>query len=320
MRRAPRPLGDAEHQSVHVRGHAGEHPLRRSAQPLGPVGAYEVVVAADAAGGDDHRLGTQLEGAGHLAAAGSPRPPLLRPRISPVTVSTAPALRDSPLTRWRNRSSTSPRAPPSRTRRSKGSTTPGPGAPGDVEARDGVAVPVGVVAAALGPADAPGRSARPGRAARTASRRPRSRRTPRPTCAASGPPSRSKPAVPSQSCQASSRLSLIRSRRCSGESTKNSPPNDQCAWPPIDCSGSWSSEDHLAGVDELRGRRQPREARPDHDHVCSWLRRERGPSAARSSRKRLFGVRRASPPGQDVQCSCAIPRICSRDICPTISG
>ncbi|GAB4007463.1 hypothetical protein GCM10029992_61280 [Glycomyces albus] len=30
-------------------------------------------------------------------------------------------------------------------------------------------------------------------------------------------------------------------RRCSGESTKNSPPNDQCACPPIDCSPSWST-------------------------------------------------------------------------------
>ena len=41
----------------------------------------------------------------------------------------------------------------SRTRRSNGSTTPGPGAPGDVEARHRVAVAVGAVAAALGPAD-----------------------------------------------------------------------------------------------------------------------------------------------------------------------
>ncbi len=30
-------------------------------------------------------------------------------------------------------------------------------------------------------------------------------------------------------------------RRCSGESTKNSPPNDQNAWPPSEASGSWSS-------------------------------------------------------------------------------
>src|SRR5215207_982317 len=29
-------------------------------------------------------------------------------------------------------------------------------------------------------------------------------------------------------------------RRCSGESTRNSPPKAQCAWPPSDASGSWS--------------------------------------------------------------------------------
>src|SRR3982074_3482025 len=31
------------------------------------------------------------------------------------------------------------------------------------------------------------------------------------------------------------------SRRCSGESTTNSPPNDQKAWPPRLCSPSWST-------------------------------------------------------------------------------
>lgn len=62
-------LGDAEHQPVDMGGDAGEHLLGRGAQPLGPLGADEVVVAADAAGGDDHRLGLQLEGAGGLPAA-----------------------------------------------------------------------------------------------------------------------------------------------------------------------------------------------------------------------------------------------------------
>ncbi len=47
-------------------------------------------------------------------------------RTSPVTVSTAPAVPESPVTRWRNFSRTRPRATPARTRRSKGSTRPGP--------------------------------------------------------------------------------------------------------------------------------------------------------------------------------------------------
>src|SRR4051794_22019113 len=33
----------------------------------------------------------------------------------------------------------------------------------------------------------------------------------------------------------------MRTRRCSGESTRNRPPNDQYAWPPSDASGSWST-------------------------------------------------------------------------------
>src|SRR4051794_28590928 len=53
--------------------------------------------------------------------------------------------------------------------------------------------------------------------------------------------SRSNPAVPSQSCQASSYESLTRLSRCSGESTRNSPPKDQKAWPPREASGSWST-------------------------------------------------------------------------------
>src|SRR5699024_7718022 len=52
---------------------------------------------------------------------------------------------------------------------------------------------------------------------------------------------RSNPAVPSQSCHASSFESFIPILRCSGESTKNNPPNDHHACPPRDASGSWSN-------------------------------------------------------------------------------
>ncbi len=55
-----------------------------------------------------------------------PRSAALGSSTSPVTVSSAPAVRESPVTRWRKRSWTSPLATPSRTLRSKGATTPGP--------------------------------------------------------------------------------------------------------------------------------------------------------------------------------------------------
>ena len=74
--------------------------------------------------------------------------------------------------------------------------------------------------------------------------------------------------MPSQSCQASSCESWIRSRRCSGLSTRNSPPNDQNACPPSDASGSWSTQDHApAGVGQLGGGDQPGEPAADDDHV-----------------------------------------------------
>ena len=60
-------LGDADHASVDVRGHAGHHVLRRRAEALGPVGAHEVVVAADAAGGDEDDRRAQLEAADAVA-------------------------------------------------------------------------------------------------------------------------------------------------------------------------------------------------------------------------------------------------------------
>lgn len=55
-----------------------------------------------------------------------PRSASLGSSTSPVTVSTAPAVAASPVTRWRKRKVTSPLATPSRTFRSKGATTPGP--------------------------------------------------------------------------------------------------------------------------------------------------------------------------------------------------
>ena len=53
--------------------------------------------------------------------------------------------------------------------------------------------------------------------------------------------SRSNCALPIQSESARSWLSWTPIRRCSGVSTRNSPPRLQKAWPPSDCSGSWSS-------------------------------------------------------------------------------
>ena len=75
-------------------------------------------------------------------------------------------------------------------------------------------------------------------------------------------------AEPSQSCSASSRESLIPSRRCSGESTRKSPPSDQNACPPRLARFSWSSTStRLPASHQLVGGDQPGETGADDDHV-----------------------------------------------------
>src|SRR5829696_7528738 len=61
---------DPEHPAVDVRRDAREHVRGRLAEPLGPHLAHELVVAADAARGGDHRLGGEGELAGLRPVAG----------------------------------------------------------------------------------------------------------------------------------------------------------------------------------------------------------------------------------------------------------
>ncbi len=172
----------------------------------------------------------------------TPRATLLGSSTFPLTPSTTPPVTVSSSTRCRNLNSTRPFATASRTRRSNGATRPGP-VP-QVMWNRGTELPC---PSALYPP----RSAQPTTGKnRTPWAYSHCRFSPAAKstyasahCRAhlSSSSSRSKPAEPSQSCQARSRESLIPSRRCSGESTNIRPPNDQNAWPPSDASGSWSS-------------------------------------------------------------------------------
>ena len=148
-------LADAEHPPVDVRGNAGEHVLRRGAQPLRPVLAHEVVVAADAAARDDDRAGAELEVADHVAVArGAARCVIVgagsrrarrRPRRSRRSARRPGAGRRS----VDEAALDADRAPSAM----NGSRMPGPVPHDDVEARHRVAVARRGVAAALGPAD-----------------------------------------------------------------------------------------------------------------------------------------------------------------------
>src|SRR5690606_29221232 len=126
---------------------------RGSAEAFGPQGPHELVVAPDPARGDDHGLSPQLEVPGHLAARGGPARRRARGEeraahaddgalgheqlVDPVAEGEAHEAALDPLTH----------------RRGEGLDEGRPGAPGDVEARHGVAVPAREPTAALGPAD-----------------------------------------------------------------------------------------------------------------------------------------------------------------------
>ncbi len=123
---APGGLRDAEHPAVDVGGHARDHPGGRRPEPLRPGPAHEVVVPADAAARDDDGLGGDLEVAGLLTA----RRPAPRGRVGgssrPRTPVTTPPVSTRASTRWRKARVTRPAPTASRTRRSNGSTSPGP--------------------------------------------------------------------------------------------------------------------------------------------------------------------------------------------------
>ena len=121
-------LGDAEHPAVHVRGHPGDHGPRRRAQPGGPGLADQVVVAADAAAGDDHGLRAQLEVAGHHPAAGRPRSTAVGSSTAPRTPTAVPPSTTTSSTRCRNANRIRParraRAPAARTARPRPARSP----------------------------------------------------------------------------------------------------------------------------------------------------------------------------------------------------
>ena len=145
-------LRDLEHPPVDVRGHPGEHLLRRGAEPLGPLAPHQLVVAADPAGGDDHRLGRERELARRLARrrlaaldglGSSSAPATPRDRAvggDELVDAVAEAQLDEPARDGLAHAALERRH------------DAGARAPGDVEARDRVAMAVGEVAAALRPA------------------------------------------------------------------------------------------------------------------------------------------------------------------------
>src|SRR4029078_4341595 len=144
---------DTDHPAVDVLGYAGDHEFRRFAKALRPVLPNQIVISADAAGGDDHRLRAKREFADDPARAalaafdgcwfenraadaldraiGDCERIAARPKPESQPAAVLPLAR-APLERLDDA---------------------GPGAPGDVKARHRIAGPHRIIAAAFGPAD-----------------------------------------------------------------------------------------------------------------------------------------------------------------------
>jgi hypothetical protein len=146
-------LRDADHPAVDMFGHAGDHVFRRLTQALRPVLPDQIVIAADAAGGDDHGLGAQRKIADDFArAAFAPRDviglknrtrdPIDRAAGDRERIDAVAELEGQMAARLRIA-----RAP------LEWLDDAGAGAPGDMEPRHRIALAHRIIAAALGPAD-----------------------------------------------------------------------------------------------------------------------------------------------------------------------
>ena len=146
-------LGDADHPSVDMCGHAGDEGCRGGSESLWPVGAHEVVVPADATGGNDDGLRTEFELADDVAAGGDSAGRVVGSQhraahtghramvddevVHPMAGQVGDAAAGDVLPRQGGEGFDDTRARP----------------PRDVEARDGVAVAGGGAVTALGPPD-----------------------------------------------------------------------------------------------------------------------------------------------------------------------
>ena len=106
--------------------HAGDHIRQAPFQPLRPVLSDQVVIAADAAGGDDHGLRAQREIAVTLRELLLPRSTGSGARIEPVTPSTVPPVSSERIDAVAEFEGQPAVRLASRARRSNGSTIPGP--------------------------------------------------------------------------------------------------------------------------------------------------------------------------------------------------
>ena len=148
-----RPAGDPQHPPVNVLRHPRDHVRGGRAEPDRPVPPDQIVVGADPARGDQDHRSVQFElpylGTGAASAPGRGAGLQDRPAYSVHAAAGGGQIVDAVPEPELDAAGRCRGPDPS----FEGRHHAWPGAPGDVEAGHRVAVPVGQVAAALGPAD-----------------------------------------------------------------------------------------------------------------------------------------------------------------------
>ena len=145
-------LGGQHPGAVDARGHPVHELLRHGAELGGPEPAHQLLVAADAAGREQHRRGVLDELAGHLAARARAARGVVGREHLPAHPGDAAVLEQQLAGgvpgAQHDPAGLAVRGELPRERLDD----PGAGPPGDVEAGHGVAVPLGAAVAAFGPA------------------------------------------------------------------------------------------------------------------------------------------------------------------------
>ena len=149
----PGVLADPKHAAVDVGRHAGVHHRRRLAEPGGPVAADQSVIAADAAGADDDGACVKLEVPQHISGRGDAAVLSARGQHRSAHAGD-PTIGDNEfvdaVARSIDQTSVGDGRPDDLFEWGHHS---GPGPPGDVEARDGIAMSPRLPVAPLGPTD-----------------------------------------------------------------------------------------------------------------------------------------------------------------------
>ena len=147
-------LGDALHPSVDMGGHAGDEVLGRGADAVGgPVAPHQLVVVADAAGGDDDRRCAEVELARGVAGGLHAARGVVVGEHGAAHAHDRAVLDDQLVDLVAEREAYEPLRLGTLDGLGEDPHDLGAGAPRQVEARDRVAVPGRAAVAALGPAD-----------------------------------------------------------------------------------------------------------------------------------------------------------------------